>query len=78
MRDPCCVAHLEQQKATRRKSTGGEKRLLTRICLTTVGEKQLFVCDGLQQLSMELKHLKPSAAFRPDYYMRVFPQPARS
>lgn len=40
--------------------------------------KQLFVYEGLQQLSMELKHLKPSKAFRPDYYMLVFPQPART
>lgn len=31
--------------------------------------KQFFAYEGLQQLSMELKHLKPLKAFRPDYYM---------
>lgn len=41
-------------------------------------KKTLIVYEGLQQLSMELKHLKPSKAFRPDYYMRVFPRPARA
>lgn len=35
--------------------------------------------EGLQRLSVELKHLKPSKAFRPDYYMRAPPpQPAQA
>lgn len=54
-----------------------QKRLFTYL-FNDSHRKQLFVYEGLHHLSMEPKHLRPSRAFRPDYYMRVFPQPARA
>lgn len=50
-----------------------QKRLFTLCLFNNSQRKQLFGYEGLQHLSVELKHLKPSKAFRPDYYMRVFP-----
>lgn len=78
MRDPCILhpVHFKQQRAVRREALA-EKAVFPYL-FNNSHRKQLFVYEGLQQLSMELKHLKPSKAFRPDYYMRVFPQPARA
>lgn len=71
VRDPCILG--PESISNSRGSYGRKhwrKQLFTLICLTTVTENSLFMRDYSSY------PWNCSKAFRPDYYMRVFPQPA--